>query len=182
MPGCYPTVSTLALVPAVAAGLVEPDVVVVAASGTSGAGKAAKPHLLGSEVMGNAVRLRRRRRPPAHPRDRAEPRRRSPAAPSRSLHARCWSPMARGILATCSAPLLRRRDRRRRARGVRQGVRRRAVRAPAARRPVAADPVGPRLQRRAPAGRPSTSAPAGWSRSAPSTTSPRARPAPPSSA
>jgi N-acetyl-gamma-glutamyl-phosphate reductase len=29
-------------------------VVVVAASGTSGAGKAAKPHLLGSEVMGSA--------------------------------------------------------------------------------------------------------------------------------
>jgi N-acetyl-gamma-glutamyl-phosphate reductase len=54
VPGCYPTVSSLALAPAVAAGLVEPDVVVVAASGTSGAGKAAKPHLLGSEVMGNA--------------------------------------------------------------------------------------------------------------------------------
>ena len=54
VPGCYPTVSTLALAPAVAAGIVEPDVVVVAASGTSGAGKAAKPHLLGSEVMGNA--------------------------------------------------------------------------------------------------------------------------------
>ena len=54
VPGCYPTVSTLSLAPAVAAGLVEPDVVVVAASGTSGAGKAAKPHLLGSEVMGNA--------------------------------------------------------------------------------------------------------------------------------
>jgi N-acetyl-gamma-glutamyl-phosphate reductase len=53
VPGCYPTVSTLALVPAIAAGLVEPDVVVVAASGTSGAGKAAKPHLLGSEVMGS---------------------------------------------------------------------------------------------------------------------------------
>jgi len=53
VPGCYPTVSTLALAPAVAAGLVEPDVVVVAASGTSGAGKAAKPHLLGSEVMGS---------------------------------------------------------------------------------------------------------------------------------
>ena len=45
--------SSLALVPALAAGLVEPDVVVVAASGTSGAGKAAKAHLLGSEVMGN---------------------------------------------------------------------------------------------------------------------------------
>ncbi|MCD6641027.1 MAG: N-acetyl-gamma-glutamyl-phosphate reductase [Nocardioides sp.] len=54
VPGCYPTVSTLAAAPAVAAGLVEPDVTVVAASGTSGAGKAAKPHLLGSEVMGNA--------------------------------------------------------------------------------------------------------------------------------
>lgn len=54
VPGCYPTVSTLAIVPALAAGLIEPDVTVVAASGTSGAGKAAKPHLLGSEVMGNA--------------------------------------------------------------------------------------------------------------------------------
>jgi N-acetyl-gamma-glutamyl-phosphate reductase len=53
VPGCYPTVATLTLAPAVAAGLVEPDVVVVAASGTSGAGKAAKPHLLGSEVMGS---------------------------------------------------------------------------------------------------------------------------------
>ena len=54
VPGCYPTVSTLAILPALAAGLVEPDITVVAASGTSGAGKAAKPHLLGSEVMGNA--------------------------------------------------------------------------------------------------------------------------------
>jgi N-acetyl-gamma-glutamyl-phosphate reductase len=54
VPGCYPTVTTLALAPAVAAGLVEPDdLVVVAASGTSGAGKAAKAHLLGSEVMGS---------------------------------------------------------------------------------------------------------------------------------
>src|SRR6476469_2393027 len=54
VPGGYPTVSTLALAPAVAGGLVEPHLTVVAASGTSGAGKAAKPHLLGSEVMGNA--------------------------------------------------------------------------------------------------------------------------------
>jgi N-acetyl-gamma-glutamyl-phosphate reductase len=53
VPGCYPTVSTLTLAPAIEAGLIEPDVVVVAASGTSGAGKAAKPHLLGSEVMGS---------------------------------------------------------------------------------------------------------------------------------
>ncbi len=54
VPGCYPTVSTLAAVPAIAAGLVEPDITVVAASGTSGAGRAAKTHLLGSEIIGNA--------------------------------------------------------------------------------------------------------------------------------
>lgn len=54
VPGCYPTISTLTIAPALAAGLVVPDITVVAASGTSGAGKAAKPHLLGSEVMGNA--------------------------------------------------------------------------------------------------------------------------------
>jgi N-acetyl-gamma-glutamyl-phosphate reductase len=53
VPGCYPTSVTLALAPALAEGLVEPEVVVVAASGTSGAGKSAKPHLLGSEVMGS---------------------------------------------------------------------------------------------------------------------------------
>lgn len=54
VPGCYPTAVTLALAPGLAAGVVEPeDVVVVAASGTSGAGKSLKPHLLGSEVMGS---------------------------------------------------------------------------------------------------------------------------------
>ena len=54
VPGCYPTVSSLALAPAVAAGLVETDdIVIVAASGTSGAGKKATPNLLGSEVMGS---------------------------------------------------------------------------------------------------------------------------------
>ncbi|WP_420894540.1 N-acetyl-gamma-glutamyl-phosphate reductase [Streptomyces cinnamoneus] len=39
--------------PRLRAGLAEPEAVIVAASGTSGAGKAAKPHLLGSEVMGS---------------------------------------------------------------------------------------------------------------------------------
>lgn len=53
VPGCYPTAVSLALAPGLAAGVVEPDdITVVAASGTSGAGKALKPHLLGSEVMG----------------------------------------------------------------------------------------------------------------------------------
>ncbi|MCW2826926.1 MAG: N-acetyl-gamma-glutamyl-phosphate reductase [Marmoricola sp.] len=55
VPGCYPTVSTLVLAPAVAAGLVHADdLVVVAVSGTSGAGKAPKTNLIGSEVMGSA--------------------------------------------------------------------------------------------------------------------------------
>lgn len=53
VPGCYPTVCSLALAPAVAAGIVEPRVNIVAVSGTSGAGRAAKAELLGSEVMGS---------------------------------------------------------------------------------------------------------------------------------
>jgi N-acetyl-gamma-glutamyl-phosphate reductase len=53
VPGCYPTAVSLALFPAYAAGLAEPEAVITAASGTSGAGKSAKPHLLGSEVMGS---------------------------------------------------------------------------------------------------------------------------------
>ena len=53
VPGCYPTAVSLALAPGFSAGLLDPDdVVVVAASGTSGAGKSLKPHLLGAEVMG----------------------------------------------------------------------------------------------------------------------------------
>ncbi|SDJ24618.1 N-acetyl-gamma-glutamyl-phosphate reductase [Frankineae bacterium MT45] len=52
--GCYAVATILALAPLVAAGIVETDdVVVVAASGTSGAGRSAKINLLGSEVMGD---------------------------------------------------------------------------------------------------------------------------------
>jgi N-acetyl-gamma-glutamyl-phosphate reductase len=53
VPGCYPTAVSLALFPAYGAGLAEDEAVIVAASGTSGAGKSPKPHLLGSEVMGS---------------------------------------------------------------------------------------------------------------------------------
>lgn len=54
VPGCYPTACVLALAPGMAAGVCEPeDVVVVAASGTSGAGRAAKVGMLGAEVMGS---------------------------------------------------------------------------------------------------------------------------------
>jgi N-acetyl-gamma-glutamyl-phosphate reductase len=53
-PGCYATAAILALVPIVAAGLAEAkDVVVVAASGTSGAGRSLRASLLASEVTGS---------------------------------------------------------------------------------------------------------------------------------
>lgn len=52
-PGCYPTGVILGLAPLLQAGLVEPhDVVVVAASGTTGAGRKPSDALLASTVMG----------------------------------------------------------------------------------------------------------------------------------
>jgi N-acetyl-gamma-glutamyl-phosphate reductase len=53
-PGCYATTSILALAPLLAAGLVEAgDIVIVAASGTSGAGRSLRYELLASEVTGS---------------------------------------------------------------------------------------------------------------------------------
>ncbi|MFL6060958.1 MAG: N-acetyl-gamma-glutamyl-phosphate reductase [Marmoricola sp.] len=105
VPGCYPTVSSLALAPAVAADLVDPgDVVIVAASGTSGAGKAVKPHLLGSEVMGSLS-----------PYGVGGVHRHGPeivqnlgaltAAQVKVSFTPLLAPMPRGILATCTAPV-----------------------------------------------------------------------------
>jgi len=54
VPGCFPTGGTIALAPALADGLVDPEVTVVSVTGTSGAGKALRGNLLGSEVMGSA--------------------------------------------------------------------------------------------------------------------------------
>jgi N-acetyl-gamma-glutamyl-phosphate reductase len=103
VPGCYPTVSSLALVPALAAALVEPDVVVVAASGTSGAGKAVKPHLLGSEVMGNVTAYGVggvHRHTPEIEQNLAT----AAGSPVSVSFTPLLVPMPRGILATCSAP------------------------------------------------------------------------------
>ncbi|WP_245900193.1 N-acetyl-gamma-glutamyl-phosphate reductase [Geodermatophilus normandii] len=104
VPGCYPTSVALAMVPALAAGLVEPDVVVVAASGTSGAGKAAKPHLLGSEVMGSvsAYGVGGGHR---HTPEMAQSLAAAAGEPVRISFTPTLVPMSRGILATCSAPL-----------------------------------------------------------------------------
>ena len=105
VPGCYPTVSTLPSRPRCRAGLVEPDVVVVAATGTSGAGKAAKPQPARQRGRWATPRLRRRRRPPAHPRDHAEPRPALTDGQVRVSFTPLLVPMPRGILATVSAPL-----------------------------------------------------------------------------
>jgi N-acetyl-gamma-glutamyl-phosphate reductase len=105
VPGCYPTVSSLALLPAVQGGLVDPgQLVVVAVSGTSGAGKAPKPHLHGAEVMNNAsaygVGGVHRHTPEIEQNLGAV----TDAKVSVSFTP-VLAPMPRGILATCSAPI-----------------------------------------------------------------------------
>jgi N-acetyl-gamma-glutamyl-phosphate reductase len=104
VPGCYPTVVSLSLAPALAAGLVTNEVVVTAVSGTSGAGRALKPHLLGSEVMGSAsvygVAGAHRHTPEITQNLTAVA-----GAPVSVSFTPMLAPMPRGILATCSAPL-----------------------------------------------------------------------------
>ncbi|WP_327675817.1 N-acetyl-gamma-glutamyl-phosphate reductase [Kitasatospora sp. NBC_00458] len=102
VPGCYPTAVSLALFPAYAAGLAEPEAVIVAASGTSGAGKAAKTHLLGSEVMGNvsAYGVGGVHRHTPEMSQNLTPLAGEPVSVSFTP---TLVPMPRGILATCSA-------------------------------------------------------------------------------
>jgi N-acetyl-gamma-glutamyl-phosphate reductase len=105
VPGCYPTVSTLALMPAVVEGLVDTSaIVVVAVSGTSGAGRAPKPHLVGAEVIGSAGAYAL-----------GGVHRHTPEIEQNLATLTCevvsvsftpvLAPMSRGILATASAPL-----------------------------------------------------------------------------
>ena len=102
VPGCYPTVSSLALVPAFTAGLAEPDVVIVAASGTSGAGKAPKTNLLGSEVMGamSAYGVGGVHR---HTPEITQNLTAAAGEPVTVSFTPTLAPMSRGILATCTA-------------------------------------------------------------------------------
>lgn len=105
VPGCYPTTSILALAPGFAAGILEPqDVVIVAASGTSGAGKALKPHLLGAEVMGGMSPYGvggGHRHTPEIEQGLAQ----AAGEPVRISFTPTLAPMARGILATATARL-----------------------------------------------------------------------------
>ncbi|MFF3310555.1 N-acetyl-gamma-glutamyl-phosphate reductase [Streptomyces sp. NPDC002952] len=105
VPGCYPTAVSLALFPAYVAGLAETEAVIVAASGTSGAGKTPKAHLLGSEVMGSmspyGVGGGHRHTPEMIQNLSA-----AAGSPVSVSFTPTLAPMPRGILATCSAKAL----------------------------------------------------------------------------
>jgi N-acetyl-gamma-glutamyl-phosphate reductase len=104
-PGCYATAAILALAPLVAAGLADPgDVVVVAASGTSGAGRSLRTDLLASEVLGSVSAYQvagAHRHTPEIEQALAE----AGGPGVRVSFTPVLVPMPRGILATCTAKL-----------------------------------------------------------------------------
>ena len=105
VPGCFPTTVTLALAPALQGGLVDgDDVVVVAPTGPSGAGKALKAHLLGSELMGSASAYGVGGVHRHVPEMLQNFRKLGASAPTVSFTP-VLVPMSRGILATVTAPL-----------------------------------------------------------------------------
>lgn len=103
VPGCYPTAALLALVPGVAAGLVEPAATVVAVSGTSGAGRAAKVDLLAAEVIGSA-RAYSIAGVHRHTPEIVQGLRAVTDLPVTVSFTPVLIPTSRGILATCTAP------------------------------------------------------------------------------
>lgn len=105
VPGCNVTAVTLAIQPGVAAGLVDPTALTATlAVGYSGAGKAAKTHLLASEGLGSAapyaVGGTHRHIPEIEQNLRA-----AGADRVRVTFTPVLVPMSRGILATVSAPM-----------------------------------------------------------------------------
>ena len=159
-PGCYATAAILALAPLLAASLVEPsDIVIVAASGTSGAGRSLRPDLLATEVVGSMSAYQvagTHRHIPEIEQTLSSERTVVPASrPVTLSFTPTLAPMPRGILATCTArlaPDCRRRRRIRAAGRARRGLRRRALRAPAGRRALAQHRPHDGIQRRPPAG------------------------------
>lgn len=106
VPGCFPTAVALALIPATRQGLVDAsDVVVVAATGTSGAGRSLRADLLASEVVGSAAAygVGGRHR---HVSEIEQVLRAGGATAPRVSFTPVLVPMARGILATVTAPLI----------------------------------------------------------------------------
>src|SRR5215467_7768490 len=107
-PGCFATASILALAPLLAAGLADPaDIVIVAASGTSGAGRSLRPGLLATEVMGSmsAYQVGGVHRHTPEIEQNIDPERAgvSATAPVSVSFTPTLAPMPRGILATCTA-------------------------------------------------------------------------------
>ncbi|GAA1117673.1 N-acetyl-gamma-glutamyl-phosphate reductase [Nocardiopsis composta] len=103
VPGCHVTTATLALFPAIADGLASAeDLVVVAVTGTSGAGRSLKPHLLGSEIMGSVAPYGvggvHRHNPEI-----VQNLSRVAGGPVTLSFTPVLAPMPRGILATCTA-------------------------------------------------------------------------------
>ena len=104
-PGCHATAVILALAPLLAAGLADPaDIVAVAASGTSGAGRTPRPGLLATEVMSAMSPYQVggvHRHTPEIEQALGEATGTRPTVSFTPLLA----PMPRGILATCTARL-----------------------------------------------------------------------------
>ena len=104
VPGCYPTAAILALAPAVKAGLVDPDIIVDAKSGVSGAGRGQSLSTHFSEVNENAMAYS----VDGHrhlPEITQELRQVDSSADVRVTFLTHLIPMTRGILASCYAPL-----------------------------------------------------------------------------
>jgi N-acetyl-gamma-glutamyl-phosphate reductase len=107
-PGCYATASILSLAPLLAAGLADPaDIVIVAASGTSGAGRSLRADLLASEVMGSMSAYQvggtHRHTPEIEQALSAERADSLSGHPVTLSFTPTLAPMSRGILATCTA-------------------------------------------------------------------------------
>jgi N-acetyl-gamma-glutamyl-phosphate reductase len=104
-PGCYATAVALGLAPLLAAGLVAGrDVVVVAASGTSGAGRSAAPSLAASEVVGSMSGYKVAGAH-QHTPEMEQSLTAVAGEPVTLSFTPTLAPMTRGILATCTAPL-----------------------------------------------------------------------------
>lgn len=101
-PGCYPTAVSLALAPLLSAGLIEvEDIVVVAASGTSGAGRTPSEDLLATEVMGS-MRAYKAGGAHQHTPEMEQVLGEAAGQPVKVSFTPTLAPMPRGILATCT--------------------------------------------------------------------------------
>lgn len=103
-PGCYPTAVAVALAPLLAEDLVSGLVTVVAASGTSGAGRAPSESLLASQVMGS-MSVYKAGGVHQHTPEMEQTLTHAAGRPVAVSFTPMLAPMPRGILATCSVDL-----------------------------------------------------------------------------